>query len=659
VSRPAGLATAAAATVAAVIAGTAPAAAALPDWVTTLAAAAPPLPAEVATRTYRVLLSEERVAIQPDGAVRLRRRIARQIMSARDGSLSTEMFSFDASARILTSRAWHLPPGEKGRRSHELPIDIAAGGSFLSDNRVRAMTVEGVRRGSLLFYEFEAMQRPLFLSLAHTFLEDAPLVLGRFQVETPPGWEVHIAWAHSPGPAPAVDGMVRTWELRDRPAPEVLPLSDPPFARAPLILVHATPPAGVKTPAAAWSDWPGMSAWYEELARGRADATPAIEAAARRIAPPEGAAFFDKVMAAARFVRDSVRYTAIELGVGGYQPRSAAETLENLFGDCKDKATLFRALLASAGIGSHWVIVRVGAVDEVPVDVAVGWFNHVVTAVPIPEGLEIPAPFRPAVATAGDGRRFLIVDTTDDRTAIGSLAAGLESRRGLLVDGSRGGLLTFPGGDPEAHRVVRTTAVSADARGAVTIRRTSTLAGEPAAVDRAGLARSAVERRRDVEAAIAHRWPGATVKEYEVTAEDAEGHFRETLAFTTRPAAPGASLERMALFPWINRDVESASLTRRTVDVVYPHPLALRYDTAVAGAAGQEALPQPRTISGQGWSITIESTLDGDGVRGRAEVLLSKTRFKPAEFDELRRFWAAVAAVAGAAVVPGRPGGAS
>lgn len=425
-----------------------------------------------------------------------------------------------------------------------MPIDFATGDAFLSDNRVRTIPVEGVRKGSLLFFEFEAIERPAFLSLAQRFYEGVPVLISRYEVEIPAGWTVRPVWAHGQGPAPTVQGSLWSWEMRDLPAPEEEPLADDPANRAPLLMAQVVPPAGSKVSAATWRDWSAMSAWYDELARGRAEVNPAIEAAARRVVPDEGAGFFEAVGAAARFVRDSVRYTAIELGIGGYQPRPAAETLSNLYGDCKDKGTLFRAILLARGIDSYAVLVRHGGVDEVPESVPVWSFNHFVVAVPIPAGAQVPVTFQPAVAADGDRSPLLIFDTTDDYAAIGSLPSALEGRRGLLVDGPRGRVLTFPPGDPSAHVIVRRSEVEVRSAGVLAFHRTTTSSGEFAAQERQEYRRSALDRRHRVEGAVTHRWPDAAVLDYQVTGEDDEGRFQEVLSVVRKGGGPVTPLDR-------------------------------------------------------------------------------------------------------------------
>lgn len=49
-------------------------------------------------------------------------------------------------------------------------------------------------------------------------------------------------------------------------------------------------------------------------------------------------------------VQDSIRYTSLSIGVGGYRPRAPAVTWQSGFGDCKDKTALLIAVLGRLGI---------------------------------------------------------------------------------------------------------------------------------------------------------------------------------------------------------------------------------------------------------------------------------------------------------------------
>jgi hypothetical protein len=58
----------------------------------------------------------------------------------------------------------------------------------------------------------------------------------------------------------------------------------------------------------------------------------------------------DKLREIYEWVRDQVRYVAVEIGIGGFKPHSAAEVFKNRYGDCKDMTTLLCAMARSAGI---------------------------------------------------------------------------------------------------------------------------------------------------------------------------------------------------------------------------------------------------------------------------------------------------------------------
>src|SRR5439155_21618233 len=77
-----------------------------------------------------------------------------------------------------------------------------------------------------------------------------------------------------------------------------------------------------------------------------------------------------------------VRYVAIELGIGGYQPHLADEVLKNRYGDCKDKVCLLLSLLAAAGIPGEPALVKTageGVLDTALVDL--GQFDHMIARV--------------------------------------------------------------------------------------------------------------------------------------------------------------------------------------------------------------------------------------------------------------------------------------
>jgi len=94
--------------------------------------------------------------------------------------------------------------------------------------------------------------------------------------------------------------------------------------------------------------WKEMGDWEASLEQGRRDPSPEIKqkvSALISAAPTQLA----KVQRVAKFVQDDIRYVAIELGIGGWQPHHAADIYTHRYGDCKDKATLMSSMLHEVG----------------------------------------------------------------------------------------------------------------------------------------------------------------------------------------------------------------------------------------------------------------------------------------------------------------------
>ena len=82
------------------------------------------------------------------------------------------------------------------------------------------------------------------------------------------------------------------------------------------------------------------------------------------------------------WVSTHVRYVAVLFGDGGLVPHDADSTLTNAFGDCKDHAVLYSALLRAKGISSDLVIVNASngyTVSQVPEMLS---FNHMIVWIP-------------------------------------------------------------------------------------------------------------------------------------------------------------------------------------------------------------------------------------------------------------------------------------
>ena len=111
------------------------------------------------------------------------------------------------------------------------------------------------------------------------------------------------------------------------------------------------------------------------------------------------------------------------------------------------------------------------------------------------------------------------------------------------------------------------------------------------------------------------------------------------------------------VFPFVLGDLPRVSLSRRESPVRYDHALTLRFDSKINGIPEQARLQKPRASQGDGWSVACDFEWNDEGaVAATLTVTLSRTRYDPEEFDELKEFWRAAQRAAGSAIAIVPPG---
>ncbi|WP_109699623.1 DUF3857 domain-containing protein [Chitinophaga deserti] len=91
----------------------------------------------------------------------------------------------------------------------------------------------------------------------------------------------------------------------------------------------------------------------------------------------------DKIRLLYNYMQQNTRYISIQLGIGGWQPFDAAYVAAKGYGDCKALSNYMKALLAEAGIRSHYTLVKAGeGANDFIEDFTVDQFNHIILCVP-------------------------------------------------------------------------------------------------------------------------------------------------------------------------------------------------------------------------------------------------------------------------------------
>lgn len=256
--------------------------------------------------------------------------------------------------------------------------------NLYTDYREKHVTVPALRPGDVLEFQFvKTIQTPLANGqfwMQHDFNQRSIVLDEQLDVDIPGGRTVKVK--SKPGMNPKVTDdngrRVYRWtsshltseeEEKEKNEKEKLQKKKK--------KAYEIPDVQLTT----FQSWEEVGRWYAGLEKDRRQ--PSKEVRAKAEALTQGlSADMDKAEALYDFVAKNFRYVSLSLGMGRYQPHSAAEVLQNAYGDCKDKHTLLAALLEAEGL--HASAVLINSFRKLDPDVpSPAQFNHVITLLPL------------------------------------------------------------------------------------------------------------------------------------------------------------------------------------------------------------------------------------------------------------------------------------
>jgi hypothetical protein len=474
-----------------------------PAWLRAQLAA--PIPEHDDKTDAVAMWSSTELTVLASGRVRRLERVVYRILRAQGESYGTLSVPFDSQSKITSLHAWSIPPDGKPFEAKERDAVVTAipdveDAYLMTDLLVRHQHVPGARVGSLVGYEWEQELRPYLVVDAWNVQHDIPVREAHFTLRLPPGWGYRASWVNAGELAP-VAGAPGEWTWTATAIDAVKVEQDMPPWRgiARRMIVSWFPADSPDKGMASWSD---VGNWFLALVRDRRVATPEIQHGGAALVA--GAATpLAKMRALAAFMQTEVRYVAIQLGIGGFQPHAAGEVFSKRYGDCKDKATLLATLLKEQGIDSYLVVINTtrGAFDaRTPPNIG---FNHVILAVRLPDGVDDPS--LQAVLRHPRYGRLLFFDPTDTRTPFGSLRGELQANYGLVAAPEGSELVALPQLPVASSGVQRTAHMTLDAEGTLLGTVEELRIGDAAMKQRYQLAAatSDAERNKPVEAQAA------------------------------------------------------------------------------------------------------------------------------------------------------------
>jgi transglutaminase-like putative cysteine protease len=400
--------------------------------------------------SYTVLSSVSEIHVKQDGSytedvtedLRINTPAGVEDLSQYQIQFSVSMQSVRVlSAYTTTPDGKRLPVGSKGILLQQ--SSASADAPMFDDSKVLNIVFPALVPGARIHVQFRRVQRvPLFpgvFTLQQWYSKNEQRESSDLIVHAPQAMPMHVEAIDLAGgeQPPGKDGQ-RTWHWHAgknvAEAPESGATSEIDYS--PRVAMSTMP------------DYMALARAYRTRADDKAAVTPYIRELAGRIT--QG---IDDPRAQAealyRWVSKDIRYVAVYFGVGGVVPHDAETVARALYGDCKDHATLYQALLAAKGIKSSTVLINADQSWWLPQVATIGSFDHAINYLP---------------------QWKLFVDTTAAFAPFGVLPDTEAGKTALVTDDGSGAprLVTLPLNTPDRDRVVINTRFVLQADGTIT-----------------------------------------------------------------------------------------------------------------------------------------------------------------------------------------------
>jgi hypothetical protein len=624
--------------IACVLALASPASAAtLPAWAREVVTAS----AGAATADAVVLIDHVEVAIGTDGKMRTTRRYAALVRdrAGRDAAALRAVY-LPGSGSVKTIRAWIAKGNAVRDVDGRAIIDTAlVNNDVYNEVRMRGVSAaDAVTDGETFVAELESEEQLLFSQFEWQMQHEWPTRLLRRTLALPPGWRATSVVFNAPPMEPRQDGTGLVWERRDVSAlpdePAMPPFSDV----APRLAVSVFAPGPTRAPGQ-FDSWQTVAQWLHGLSDGSSAATAAVAAKARELTQGT-TSDFDRAAAIARYAQ-RVQYISIQTGVGrggGYQPRPASLVIERNYGDCKDKASLMRALLAAAGIPSYLVSLYSGDRGYVHAE----WpspqqFNHAIIAI----ALRGPTDRGASTIDHPTLGSLVIFDPTDEHTPFGELPIDEQGSLALVVHPQSTALVRLPLLPAERHATDRTVNGVLAPDGTLTASVRERYTG--ASATRARALRNGLHAE-DYRALLARRLAAAIPRVRVTTiAPPVETSPDQSLAFEVEASGFAQDSGGLVLVPM---PFDSGTLLqipaaadRKTAVLLEPRLISESVRLQLPAGLAADEVQKPVRIESPFGRYSLELTAVTGALQAKRRLEIPLRRIEPAELAAAREFF--------------------
>lgn len=394
-----------------------------------------------------IIVNNSSIKIDKSGNATSKIRKAYKVLKHNGGVRTILSVAQDPLRSVKSLKGWRVRADgstHKLKKEYIVEIGLQEAAGYYDDQNTLVATFPEIETGDVIAYEYNYKDKSGWEGYFQKFIfqTDLPVISSLFKIEIPKGWELGSSEQYLKPATRNVDENNLAWTagfLSYRP-------DEPYMSNWSFLSRHVVVSCYEKDSEMerGFKDWRDVVTWAELHHRGLLRVNEGMKSVLSEISK-KSTTKIGRIAEVARWVQENVRYVALELGPGRYRPRSADVTFKNKFGDCKDKATLMRAMMAALDIRSQPVLASIGSHVDVNFP-SPGQFNHEILCISL-DSSEVSPEFENAWVNG-----WLYFDPTDPATTIGNLPTSLGGTRVLRISETDSSLVRLPELKPEQRR---------------------------------------------------------------------------------------------------------------------------------------------------------------------------------------------------------------
>jgi len=541
-------------------------------------------------------------------------------------------------SKVTSIQTWAISPSghitQSGKKDLISAADFADFEVF-SDDRVKMIKIPGAEDGSLVGYEIMSQGHIPISGRRFRMEDEIPVRVNELHVSVPSG---SLRWfVNHPDRVVVVSQSSNGAAFRTENRAAIPDESDaPPFSSlAAEVFVNYDPKGS-----SALQSWEEAGHIYHTLFDNGEKPETEIAAEVTALSSGESDAL-SRINSLYTYVSRQIRYVAIEIGVGGYQPHLPADVYKNKYGDCKDKASLLISMLNKIGLPGYPALVGTrGDVEADPAAPTLATFDHMIVALPVPADLRSAVEKFPAYDSRN---QILWMDPTSETDPLGQLPEMDQGVFALIAYPERGDLQRIPQAPPELNGSEYAINVHLQSDGTGTAEVEAKYFGASNSWRHSFYrGRSQSETLKSFEEQVAHYVNQASFRQATIAGtDDNRQQIKEKFSFGGNFATASTG-DGWFFQPLILSGIAVPEVPPRPrqlpLDVGVPFHVKCEYRLELPSGMRIERIPDNTAVKSEFGEVTIEYSMGGNALLATQTVSFSQSRILPDKYPDFRDF---------------------